>query len=171
MNATELKTLLDEIAHARFTLDRFAFEHPDRMTIRRPATADEIGRWEAVLKNRSLRPVPSHRLFLSVANGVELFDDPLSLFGVKELMQDPNPFYADDFPSLYRYQIGGGNTSAFLAFDTSATPPDHELPLVQIAENGGETRYDNLPIYLAEYRAALAGMIQLEEDNRKNLRP
>jgi hypothetical protein len=166
-----VKQVIKEIVAAQQTLGDFypiRRQHVPRPSP--PASAAEVDALEKALRVRGLHVPPSYKAFLAASNGFEAFDTRLNLFSAKQVLEPVDASLKSDFPTLSKFVVAGGNTSAFISFDPDTADKTGEMEAVWVAEDGGEFRYPSFGELLQQYRDELQKTVAKEQADRKRLR-
>jgi hypothetical protein len=161
------KRLIDDLAEAEQTRQRYYREDPPKPTPGPPATAAAVSALASHLKANGLQCPDSYREFLSVANGVKDFELNFSLLSAEEVPKPPLPSLRRGYPSLSRFIIGRSNSLEFLAFDPDTLEKGGGMEVVWVSDDGEETRYDNFSRFLEQHLEKLREDIKREENDRK----
>lgn len=163
------RQLIDDIAEAEYTRQKYFQPDPPKPLPGPPATAAELSRLESHLKTQELNFPAPYRRFLEVANGVENFELNFSLLSADEVRKPAIPGLQRGYPSLSRFIIGRSNSLEFLAFDPATLKKTNEMEVVWVSDDGEETRYDDFATFLAQHLEKLRADIKREEADRQKI--
>lgn len=159
------RKLIDDLAEAEHTRQRYYQDDPPRPQPGPPATDDALARLELHLRKNGVPFPAAYRAFLAVADGVKDFDLNFSLLSADEVRKPPLESLQRRYPSLSKFIIGRSNGLEFMAFDPDTAKKD-DMEVVWVADDGQEARYENFAAFLTKRLDRLHAEIKREKADR-----